>query len=804
MKFRRTSLTIAVSLAVAACGGGSGGGGSGGLSSTLGAFSRSSVPYYTPVSAPAYQTFAGAASGSAVIDIFRQDLNKDNIDEVVIGGRMSQPKTVAEWQQNNLQIYGWNTGSFTNETATWFAGNDNQILGTEPSIKFGDFNGDTNIDMFVAPSTDMAHYGNGIVYFNSGNSRLNRTTLALNNVWGHDSVVKDLNGDGFADILIASLNSGTMSVAYGSAGGTFTTFQAAVGTTGAAGISVADYLGNGGNTMVLTDASATGNQDTKLYSFSTASGNLVLTEVSALPASRFYLPKWDTARAAVNVAPHDIRNITFDFNADNRPDVIVVSTLPSGGSKPYTEIQFLRNDAGGTFTDVTDSVLVGFDNTVSPSYQPQLLDINKDGLIDIVLPAQDSLSGGSTYTAGRVLLASSDGKFVTGYESVFRDFWNQISAATVSANTDWGQSINIVSGPGGDYYLIGTVLYNGGTTTKTAVYAARIGSSGTTSVQATAAAINTMWPFLSGIETNAVLARTASSFINGIALIDWANVWQPVGHLGISLDGRNGSRQHITGSISVPGMDRQLLQKVQALDEVGRNFTVDLSGLTVPTMDLSLQSNSFDHQDSSTNWTSRLLATNYHEKNGFSHSGDGTNNRYAVSFGKQLSGDNDPWTYRFGMARMPGSAWLAFTGVFGHIEHSTMIDVSATRKIHDNWFAQAGAIQTSTAFQKGLVQNITPLYAAYAVAGYRNKKFSVYGGLQPTVFAGALDIKLPISVDKNGKMHYSDYRVNIRTEPVSFMGFERRWNTTKHSYRMSGVMNDRAQFQTKFHYGFNF
>ena len=48
MKFRRTSLAIAVSLSVTACGGGGGGGG-GGLFSTLSGGSSRSVPFFAPV-----------------------------------------------------------------------------------------------------------------------------------------------------------------------------------------------------------------------------------------------------------------------------------------------------------------------------------------------------------------------------------------------------------------------------------------------------------------------------------------------------------------------------------------------------------------------------------------------------------------------------------------------------------------------------------------------------------------------------------------------------------------------------------
>jgi hypothetical protein len=51
-------------------------------------------------------------------------------------------------------VYGWSNGSLVNRTSQWFAGTDYRIRGTEPSVKFADFDGDGKTDMYVAPNTD--------------------------------------------------------------------------------------------------------------------------------------------------------------------------------------------------------------------------------------------------------------------------------------------------------------------------------------------------------------------------------------------------------------------------------------------------------------------------------------------------------------------------------------------------------------------------------------------------------------------------------------------------------------------------
>lgn len=799
MRFTRTTLAISVSLSLTACGGGGGGGG---LSATVNPYQRSSVPYYTPQSGGSFQTLANGSTMSVIQDVFAQDLNNDSIQEVVIGGRMSASgSTSANWSEHNLQIYGWNrANSFGNESNQWFAGINNHVQGTEPAVRFGDFNGDGHIDMFVAPSTDGIMTNTpGSVFLNSGASSFqSRTDLDFGNVWSHDAAVSDMDGDGFADIVITDYNS-RPAIAFGSAAGTFTILQA-TGASGGSGISVADYLGNGTKTIVLTDAAATGDQDTKLYSWSNVGGQLVLTEVAALPASRFTLAKWSTQLAAAGRASHDIRNMAMDFNGDGQMDVIVFSTLPDGTSTThgYSEVQFLRNDGGGNFSDVTDSVLSGFDTGSYQTYQPTLVDVNKDGLRDILMSSPDYTGDHNSH---RVLLATADGKFVEAYGSVLKDFFEQTNALAGGSSQD--HMINIAAGPGGDLYLVTAVPYNDNGVGRTAVYAARIASNGTTSVQATLAAISTAWPYLTGVEANDALARTATSFVNGIPVIDWQAAMSPIGGLGISLDGRSGSRLPLVGQISVPGMDRRLLGDLQAVDAMGRNFRVDLSGMGTRAGYMPVDYIQPDSEDITLNWSSRFVAEDRRDWQGFTLSGVDSS-RFSTSITNRHFGSEDPVTYRVGITHMPGSPWFSFSGVFGSVESSTVLDFTATRAWPQGMFAQGGVMQTSTEITSGLVRSVTPLWAGYVVGGYQDQDWSLYAGLQPTIFAGHLAMKLPVSVDSDGTMHYNERTIKIRNQPMSFAGAERRWRQQHHVWKLGGVINDRSQYQIKFTYGYQF
>ena len=794
MELVKIGLVIFSGIGLSACvGGGGGGGGGGGVSSTLAPFAR-------PMSGGDFQPISGSGTRSVIQNIYTRDLNQDQVDEVVMGGRLSQPVAEADWRSYNLQVYGWNTGSFQLETSSWFSGNENQILGTEPSIRFGDFNGDGHVDMYVAPSTDMPLYSNGKVFFNSGSSSFLRAEISMTDVWAHDSTVGDFNNDGFDDILTLDYN-GRPVISFGSNTGSFTSYRGIIGSTGGSGVSVADYLGNGTQTFVVTDAISTGNQDIKLYSWAVNTGELVLTEVAALPPSRFYLSKWDDVRIAAGRAPHEVRTITMDFDRDGNPDVLVLSTLPDPANgnihHGFSEVQFLRNNGSGVFVDVTDTVLVGYDTSTKVSYSPVLIDVNQDGLLDILLSAGGEISD---YASTRVLLATSDGFYKQSYVSVFQDFYSQTRSMTDKAFEEI-QPLNIAQGPNNNLYLISAVNFDDRGNLKTRVYAAKIESNGTVSVQSTLDSISTTWPYLSGTEANNVLEQSSSLSLNGIPVIDWASAMSPIGGLGISLDGRLGTRQPIIGGISAPGLEQKHLQNIAAVDALGRHFQINMG-----TMSTTMQHMPVRHgmigQDVTQNWSSRFIDTKTFTDANISVGGDAANFSFSVSDRSWTR--SKEWVNRIGMTRMVGSPWLGFTGIFGKIHNSTSLDFSSTRFFDNKNFIQAGIIQTSTNFSAGLVTGIDPIWSGYIVSGHNNESWSIYGGLQPTIFSGNITLKLPVSVDTHGTMHYSTKRISIRNQPIGFVGSEYRFKLQNHAMKFSSVINETGNYQLQATYSYGF
>ena len=359
-------------------------------------------------------------------DLFVVDLNQDGVDEVIVAGRLSQPATVTEWLDSYVSVLGFNTGIWSNETKNWFGTDDVKILGTEPSVRTGDFDGDGNIDIWIAPSTDMEHYSPGTVLFNDGNS-LTRQDIDIGKVWAHDSAVIDINNDGFDDIITGSYGP-DQTLAFGNADRVFV-LQTTPAMYNYAGIAASDFLDDGSISVVMVDTWGDGISDTALYQFSSPdiytglsnggifSNQFDLIKSAVLPADGFVGDEWTKMPWLQEPGrmPHSVRATAFDFNRDGLKDVLVHTSANNANNDwhSYFDLQFLENLGEGEFVDRTDKVLINWDAFTTVSYNPVIRDINGDGLDDIWLSSQDYQGNENS---NRVLFAHDDGTYVQAWQ----------------------------------------------------------------------------------------------------------------------------------------------------------------------------------------------------------------------------------------------------------------------------------------------------------------------------------------------------------------------------------------------------
>jgi hypothetical protein len=235
--------------------------------------------------------------------------------------------------------------------------------------------------------------------------------------------VADFNGDGFDDILTVGWGPDQYMI-FGRSDGGFDLVPQTFGAYGA-GIVAADFLGDGSVTFVITDSFPDGDSDTGLFSWSLDNGGFRLDKIATLPMERFYLDKWDDPKHDWTWNPHSIRALAHDFDSDGLSDVIVTTLYNdrNNDGHAYTELQFLKNQGGGLFSDITDSVLVGFNHQTMGSYAPRLVDVNRDGALDIWLTGVDS---NQTENSNRVLLATDDGTYVETLTDVLEIFRSDV------------------------------------------------------------------------------------------------------------------------------------------------------------------------------------------------------------------------------------------------------------------------------------------------------------------------------------------------------------------------------------------
>ena len=780
MKFRRTILAVSITAAIAtlsACGGG------GGVSATMGSATYRSVPFSTPIRVDSVRPINSTTFESDSSALFSETLS-GNGEELITAGRSSS-QNQGTYPTYNLNIFGWSNGTLVNRTSQWFSGTDNVILGTEPSVKFADFDGDGRKDMYVAPNTDVSSTGSGWVFFNDG-TRFTRLDLNFD-IHGHDSAVYDINGDGRDDIFTTGSR-----VSFGNASRTFSTHTVSGSNYGgtAGSVAIADFMGTGGSSIILTDQNAWQSGNNRLYSWSMVDNgrptlDFHLTMISALPDSRFLLPKWSGYGFA---GSHDYRALAFDFDNSGLAGAVIFSRpLQANGTggyvwPNYSEIQFLKNQGGGVFADVTDTTLVGYNTATSAShYNPKLMDVNNDGLIDIVL-------GGTSWTSStgaQVLIHTREHKYVSSYGTVIDAFLGQSLALekAINASAETGANGTVfVKGPDGNMYLATAVSYTSNGQQQKAIYLSQLGAN-SANAQATAASVKQTWPWMSDAQVNTVLAQSSTTWF-GLQVLDPAKALQPIGELKILTNNKLMPLSGSIGGIKLNGSANQ----IKVLDSLGRDFNVNYSSTNYQ---LANQfSRMVDHINDDTRGA-QLAGMNFARYNGFKFAGSDDNRFMALGVTGIKIAQGTELSVQY--SRMPFSPFVQLNGSWGLVKGSSTFESTVARRT-GGFVDKLGVMYSSTEIEQGMVQRINPITSIWAETGYEWNNFKMYGGILPKVVSGTANITLPTGIDNAGRISYSNTRADVYSPTVTYARFSYSDRINKKiTYRVNGIVTSQQQ-----------
>jgi len=256
---------------------------------------------------------------------------------------------------------------------SWF-NSQTPATGTFPSsIAVGDFNGDGHPDLAVVnygARRVTQLLGNGDGTFNEADGGI--PYIDINSAYPDFVAVGDFNGDGKADLVIASSNGNTLTVFLGNGDGTFKAAPGELPTTG-----------NYPYSIVVGDFNRDGNADL-------AVANLLGNTVTVL------LGNGDGTFTAAKVSPATGRGpnsiAVGDFNGDGIPDLAVTNSDDN-------TVTVLLGNGDGTFSAAKVSPATG----INPS-SIAVGDFNGDGKADLAVVNL----GDRTVT---VLLGNGDGTF---------------------------------------------------------------------------------------------------------------------------------------------------------------------------------------------------------------------------------------------------------------------------------------------------------------------------------------------------------------------------------------------------------
>ena len=655
-------------------------------------------------------------------------------------------------------------------------------------------------------------------------------------VWGNGATIADLTKTGWQDAIITDYGPNTTFLMNNHVNG-FTVYQAKGNNDliwGASSVAAADFMNNGQTEIVATDSHCAnfgvggcGSSTTKMYSWAIdpATNKLSINFVQDLPTP------------ILGNTSHNYLVINYDFLSNGNQDLIVFSS-PNLGSTKQSAIQFLQNDGNGNFTDVTTTMLKGYNTNTYGSYHPQFIDLG-NGQMSMIVSEQDYSGTGNTST--QILIKqNATGPYTAAFQNIITDFASQ--TILIAGSSNGGNQVAVVKDASKNLYLVSTLQFQGNANDPMRMYTylSLIGGNiSTTPAQAAFNQVKAVWPWMSPAQVNQVLASTSSSYMTdaGTGLVlNPNNLMNPVG--GMSVATRSGAMA-LSGGIA--GVSLGSMNQLQAFDSLGRNYTVNFanSNYTGPN---SFNTNT-EHIDQY-NMTSHAeyllngptntvyspigaMRLGYENRNPFNTMGAPMAPR---EFGDQSGnqglylGMTQPKQWSFGLPEiyrngnfstglqytsLNTNPWINFTGAFGSVSNSGTIEQVATYS--QNGFSMQGAVmRTTTNFRSGMVTNVSPITAAWAETGYRYREdqfgdLGVYVGVKPVVLNGSVTAILPTSVDNAGNTVYTTNKMGIVSNTTPYLRVLYTGVIDRNSgYRLSGMTTQDGFYRAMAEYRYTF
>jgi hypothetical protein len=536
---------------------------------------------------------------------------------------------------------------------------------------------------------------------------------------------------------------------------------------------------------------------------------------------------------------HNYLVINYDFNASGNQSLILFSSPGTSGGVKQSAIQFLQNDGTGNFTDVTTTMLTGYNTNTNGTYRPQFIDLG-NGFKSMIVSAADW--SGTNSSTQFLIKQSATGPYVAAFQNIITDFASQ--AHLIAGGNNRGNQVAVVKDASNNLYLVTTLQYqpDGTSPVRMSTYLSLIGAQvNPITAQTAFNAVKASWPWMSSAQVNQVLAQTSSTYMTdaGTGLVlNPDKLLSPVGSLSIATRAGAVPLTGITGGVA--GVNMSGFNQMQAFDSLGRNYSLNFATANlVGPNSFTFNTEHIDQYDL-TSHTEYMLNgsthTVYNTQGMAVRLGAENRNQTNVigapllpkEFGEQTVGmypgpkPANQWSfglpeiYRRGnfstglqFTSLNTNPWLNFTGSFGSVTSSnTLEQVMTYRK--DRFTVQGALMMTTTNFKSGIITDVSPIFAGWAETGYRYNElgfgdFGVYAGVKPVVLSGNVTATIPTGVDNTGNPVYTNAKMNVVSPTTTYVRALYTGVIDRHNaYRLSGMATQNGHYRAMAEYRYTF
>jgi hypothetical protein len=297
------------------------------------------------------------------------------------------------------------------------------------SVAVADVNGDGKPDLLATIQCSSIPCSSdsriGVLLGNGDGTFQTAVTYDSGGYVAESVVVRDVNGDGKPDLVVAiqcvgygnCANGGGVGVLLGNGDGTFQTAVTYDSGGMAESVAVADVNGDGKPDLVVANYCASGCQDGMNSTVGVLLGN---GDGTFQPIVIVYSGGYASPSVAV-----------ADVNGDGKPDIVVSVQCTSDCTiDPEGMVSVLLGNGDGTF-----QTAVPYDSGGIYAYSVAVADVNGDGKLDLVVANGCANSNCSSNGTVGVLLGNGDGTFQTAvpYDS---GGWEPLSVVVADLNGD--------------------------------------------------------------------------------------------------------------------------------------------------------------------------------------------------------------------------------------------------------------------------------------------------------------------------------------------------------------------------------